>query len=90
MGEWCISNAYANDYTGDAGMSTEQIDTERKRRYLEVAALQLDAWRVTSGDIYWSYKFDGDIEVPLDAHWKESWDYRRCRKNGWIPQISRK
>ena len=87
VGEWCISNAYANDYTGDAGMSMEQIATERKRRYLEVAALQLDAWKVTSGDIYWSYKFDGDADVPLDAHWKESWDYRRCRNNGWIPRI---
>ena len=87
VGEWCISNAYANDYSGEPGMSLDQISTERKRRYLDVAALQLDAWKVTSGDIYWSYKFDGDADVPLDSHWKESWDYRRCRINGWLPAI---
>ncbi len=84
VGEWCISNGYANDYNGAKGMSETQINTERKRRYREVAELQLDAWSVTKGDIYWSYKFGNDVDEPLDGFWKESWDIRRCIKNGWM------
>ena len=84
VGEWCISNSYANDFNGEKGMTPEQIDTERKRRYNEVAALQLNAWSVTKGDIYWSYKFGNSVDEPLDGFWKESWDVRRCIKNGWL------
>ncbi len=89
VGEWCISNGYANDYNGDKGMTPQQIDTERKRRYNEVAALQLDAWSVTKGDIYWSYKFGNSANEPLDGFWKESWDVRRCIKNGWLKAPAR-
>ena len=86
VGEWCISNGYANNFNGEPGMTQEQIETERKRRYLEVAELQLDAWSVTQGDIYWSYKFGGDVDEELDGFWKESWDVRRCIKNRWLPE----
>ena len=85
VGEWCISNAYANNYTGENGMTQEQIKTERKRRYREVAELQIDAWRVTKGDIYWSYKFGDDALDSADRFWKESWDARHCIENQWLP-----
>lgn len=73
VGEWCMSNAYSNDYEGD-----------RKERYQEVYKIQRDVWDVTSGDFYWNYQLEKDINVAMDAHWKDSWDLKRCVKNGWI------
>lgn len=76
VGEWCISNKYAL-----AGDTTEEM----KRRFMDLAATQLEAWSVSAGHIYWNYQLRRDISIPMDMAWKESWDLRRCWKNGWMP-----
>lgn len=73
VGEWCMSNAFSNDYKGD-----------RRPRYQRVWKLQRKAWSVTSGWFYWNYQLEKDSDVAMDAHWKDSWDLKRCVKNDWI------
>ena len=76
VGEWCISNKYANNVQSDK--------EECKRRYREIAKLQLDAWKETAGWFYWNYQLLRDRNTPTDEPWKESWDFTRCIKNGWL------
>ena len=84
VGEWCISNKYAVEYkAGEA--ETEEIRREKQRRFREVSRLQLDAWSVSAGHIFWNYQLWRDQSLRMDAEWKESWDLSRCWKNGWIP-----
>ena len=82
VGEWCICNKYAEKT--DSGMSAEAAAKRRRERYLEIAALQLQAWSEAKGWIYWSYQFKPNRKEPLDEKWKESWDFSRCVENGWI------
>ena len=82
VGEWCICNKYAEKT--DSGMSAEVAAKRRRERYLEIAALQLQAWSEAKGWIYWSYQFKPNRKEPLDERWKESWDFSRCVENGWI------
>ena len=82
VGEWCICNKYAEKT--DSGMSAEAAAKKRRERYLEIAALQLQAWSEAKGWIYWSYQFKPNRKEPLDEKWKESWDFSRCVENGWI------
>ncbi len=77
VGEWCICNQYARQ-----GGSAE----EKQRRYREVAALEMDAWSVSAGYIYWNYQLWRNRENAMDEEWKESWDLARCWKYGWMPQ----
>lgn len=85
VGEWCISNKYAVNY-GKGQPQTPEIIAERKRRFHEVVDLQVSAWSVSAGHIYWNYQLLRDKEKPMDEEWKESWDLTRCWKNGWIPE----
>jgi len=66
--------------------SAKVIEREelRKKRYLEIASMQLQAWESGAGWIYWSYQFKPNRKEPLDEKWKESWDFSRCVENGWI------
>ena len=82
VGEWCICNRYAEKV--DSGMNPKDTADRRRKRYLEVAALQLQAWEEAKGWIYWSYHLRTDRKEPLDERWKESWDFSRCVENGWI------
>lgn len=82
VGEWCICNKYAEKT--DSGMSAEVAAKRRRERYLEIAALQFQAWSEAKGWIYWSYQFKPNRKEPLDERWKESWDFSRCVENGWI------
>ena len=82
VGEWCICNKYAEKI--DGVMSVENVKKRRKKRYLEIADLQLQAWSEAKGWIYWSYQFKPNRKEPLDEKWKESWDFSRCVENGWI------
>ena len=75
VGEWCISNRYAI-----AGKTPE----ERKKRFNEIAAMQLSAWNEAYGWFYWNYQLLRDRTTPTDELWKESWDLCRCIRNGWI------
>ena len=76
VGEWCISNKYANAVQADK-------ETCRKR-YREIAAMQLEAWSDAAGWFYWNYQLLRDRTVPTDLPWKESWDLCCCIRNGWL------
>lgn len=73
----------AEDISDRSAKVIEQ-DELRKKRYLEIAAMQLQAWESGAGWIYWSYQFKPNRKEPLDEKWKESWDFSRCVENGWI------
>ena len=76
VGEWCVCNKYANAVQADK-------ETCRKR-YREIAAMQLEAWSDAAGWFYWNYQLLRDRSVPTDLPWKESWDLCRCIRNGWL------
>ena len=61
------------------------VNKEKRKRYRQIYRLQKDAWDVSAGDIYWSYKIADDNTHPENMRWKKAWDYGRCKKNGWIP-----
>lgn len=85
VGEWCISN----DYSANIGKSetmTEKLQDIKKGRFREVARLQMEAWSVSAGYIYWNYQLLRDRKMPMDADWKESWDLCRCWQHGWFPE----
>ena len=92
VGEWCICNKYAEkavsgksaEKSSDRSAQADAQDELRKKRYLEIAAMQLQAWESGAGWIYWSYQFKPNRKEPLDEKWKESWDFSRCVENGWI------
>ena len=75
VGEWCISNKYA------LGGKTPE---EQKKRFREVARMQLAAWNEAYGWFYWNYQLLRDRNEPTDEAWKESWDLARCIGRGWI------
>ena len=78
VGEWCNSHKYA--------VSRADNPEEQKRRFREVADMQLKAWSVSAGYIYWSYQLWRDRESPMDDPWKEPWDLARCWSRGWMPE----
>ena len=92
VGEWWICNKYAEkavsgksaEKSSDRSAQAAAQDELRKKRYLEIAAMQLQAWESGAGWIYWSYQFKPNRKEPLDEKWKESWDFSRCVENGWI------
>lgn len=92
VGEWCICNKYAEkavsgksaEESSDRSARAAAQDELRKKRYLEIATMQLQAWESGAGWIYWSYQFKPNRKEPLDEKWKESWDFSRCVENGWI------
>ena len=83
VGEWCICSKYA-DRMGKAVMSKAERAAEQKRKYREIAALELQAWKETDGWFYWNYQLLRDRNTATDESWKESWDLCRCLKNGWL------
>ena len=43
----------------DAGDGVPSPAARRRAVYLRVAAMQLDAWNVSAGQVYWSYRLRG-------------------------------
>lgn len=84
VGEWCICNKYAERLKQKA-MLKEELLSERRKRYLKVARLELDAWDECQGYFYWNYQLVRDMDREIDPFWKNSWDLRRCWENGWMP-----
>ena len=82
VGEWCISNAYAD--AQPKGLSPQEAAALRRRRFQEIAAMQMDAWSASAGHIYWNYQLLRSRTEAFDERWKESWDLSRCLINGWL------
>ncbi len=83
VGEWCICNKYA-DRMGGSVMNLLDYQKRQRRKFREIAAMQLNAWEEAQGWFYWNYQLLRDRNVPMDEGWKESWDLCRCVKNGWL------
>ena len=83
VGEWCISNKYANKMDQTVMLQNERDDQQRAK-YREIAKMELDAWKETAGWFYWNYQLLRDKEKPTDESWKESWDLGRCIRRGWL------
>ncbi|MBP5168795.1 MAG: cellulase family glycosylhydrolase [Oscillospiraceae bacterium] len=83
VGEWCICNKYA-DHMEKTIMDAEEYEREQRRKYREIAKLELDAWSDAAGWFYWNYQLLRDRTEPVDASWKESWDFARCFNHGWL------
>lgn len=83
VGEWCLCAAYAFD-TPRGGLSEEAYREEKRRRYREVAKIELSAWEKTAGWFYWNYQLRRDLGEELDERWKDPWDLRRCLTEGWL------
>ena len=81
VGEWCISNKYANKAGKPGTPEARALQTER---YREIAQMQLDAWGEAAGWFYWNYQLLRDRDEACDESWKESWDLCRCMRNGWL------
>lgn len=82
VGEWCICNKYADQMKGK--YTTPDKAAEQKKRYREIAALELDAWSEAAGWFYWNYQLLRDRKEIMDESWKESWDLCRCLSHGWL------
>ncbi len=80
VGEWCICNKYADRIETAA----EERETEQRRRYREIAKMELNAWNEAAGWFYWNYQLLRDREQKVDESWKESWDFARCFLHGWL------
>ncbi len=89
VGEWCISNKYAEKAL-KRGLEPHEAAELRRSRYQEIYAMQMAAWEGTAGQIYWNYQLRRDRDEPMDQSWKESWDLSRCWKNDWIPSAAKK
>lgn len=63
------------------------VNREMRKRYRQIYKMQTDIWNRTAGNIYWSYKVVDDRSHPENMQWKKAWDYRRCKKNGWIGRV---
>lgn len=85
IGEWCICNRYALN-SGKRIMTEEKANKVRRKRFLEIAQLEMNAWKDSAGWFYWNYQLYRNRLEPLDETWKESRDLRRCLKNGWMPE----
>lgn len=89
VGEWCISNKYAEKAL-KLGLEPQKATELRRSRYQEIYAMQMSAWAGTAGQIYWNYQLRRDRDEPMDQSWKESWDLSRCWRNGWITKEIKK
>ena len=83
VGEWCISNKYAENAAKEES-DPEKAKALRRSRYQEIYKMQMDAWEGTAGQIYWNYQLRRDRTEAMDQSWKESWDLCRCWNNEWI------
>ena len=60
------------------------VEDSQRRKYNQIAELELNAWDEAAGWFYWNYQLLRDREAPTDESWKESWDLNRCLRNGWL------
>lgn len=85
VGEWCICNRYANRMS-EKVMSAENAEKQQRKKYLEIAKIEMDAWSMAAGWFYWNYQLYLDRREEMDEPWKESWDLARCLMHGWMPK----
>ena len=79
VGEWGLMNTLAQ---------RQRDALERKAIYREVARLELDAWNVSAGQIYWSYRLLGNDATgdSRGGNGLEGWDLTCVWRNGWMAQ----
>ncbi|MBP5217166.1 MAG: cellulase family glycosylhydrolase [Bacilli bacterium] len=85
VGEWCISTKYCHKIPKKE-KDPKKIEAIQKERFRQILKLELSAWKESSGWFYWNYQLLRDREEKTDLPWKESWDFSRAVKHGWINQ----
>ena len=93
VGEWTICCRWAADLSRhrvirkweNAGIPTEERLREQTRRFRKVLHLEVNTWKSADGWCYWNYELLRDPKEMMNRYWKDSWDIRRCFRNGWIP-----
>lgn len=85
IGEWSLSNRYSYGMK-QGNMDLTEFQEVQKKRFQEVAELELSVWNKAAGWFYWNYQLRKDMEKGMDAAWKESWDLRRCISSQWFPE----
>ncbi len=93
VGEWSLFNSYAIGIDTKGGLNPNQVnykdidkldESKVKSIYRTLWKESKNAWNVTEGDFYWTYKLNIDsINNPGWYGW-DSWDFDRCVSKGWI------
>ncbi len=94
VGEWCIFNSLCVGMDTKGGQTVlNGMDTSeaismpaelKKKIYMKLSKLQLEAWSRCSGYFYWTYKMLLDT---ADAAWQgwDCWDLAKSVDMGWFP-----
>ena len=86
IGEWCLSNAYANGLISGQNQTKEETAEERRRVYRLLADAQVQTWEKHEvGSFYWSYKLIPGEAAESELAEKEAWDFGRCVDKAWFP-----
>lgn len=86
IGEWCLSNAYANGLISGQNQTKEETAEERRRVYRLLADAQVQTWEKHAvGSFYWSYKLIPGEAAESELAEKEAWDFGRCVDKAWFP-----
>lgn len=83
VGEWSLCNMWSEKMP-ESVMLEEDARRERNKKYQKIAQMELDAWENAAGWFYWNYSLTKETNIELEHSWLDSWDLRRCRKNGWL------
>lgn len=83
IGEWCVANKLAIKKQKKAKNGLEMRNKINKK----VAAMQLQTWETAAGWFYWSYQLQKDIDQPFIREGLREWDFRICKKEGWLDQL---
>lgn len=93
VGEWCLFNSYAVGLDTKGGLNPTQVEFSDNRRldketlkevYQELWKASLEAWNVSSGHFYWTYKLNIDTINSPDWYGWDAWDASRCVAHQWI------
>ena len=93
VGEWSLFNSYAIGIDTNGGLNPNQVNYDDinkldknkvKTIYQALWNKSKEAWSVTEGDFYWTYKLNIDTINNPSWHGWDSWDFDRCVSKGWI------
>lgn len=93
VGEWCLFNSYGVGLDTQGGMNPTQVDFEGNTRlsheelehlYQTLWSASLEAWNVSLGHFYWTYKLNIDTVNQPEWYGWDAWDLSRCIDHHWI------
>lgn len=86
VGEWNIVNKRAL-YRADREKDPEQKKKVCQEGHWKVEELERNAWEISAGWIYWSYKLHKELDCEQAwediRHTLDGWDFTRVKMHGW-------